>query len=129
MDIKTHAGLIFLSLSTERILLILENRKWTIPTFIKKNTIFKDVQWIFEEYNQGIVVPAELYTSVDGGFQFGTYVCAVPGEFLINSAQTYAWASLYHLPNNLHIGLKNTLSNIDVKKQFVDLITANNDHN
>lgn len=123
MDIvKKRAGLLFVAVSSKRILLIFENNKWTIPSFIKQHSIFKDSQEIFKDYNQGKVVPVELYISNDKGFEFGTYACLVPEEFIDKKAQTYAWASLNNLPSNLHIGLKNTLSNINVIEKINDII-------
>lgn len=120
--IKKRAGLIFVSSSTRKILLILENNKWTVPTFVKQNSIFKDSEIIFKDYNQGRVVPVELYISNDKGFEYGTYACIVPDEFIDKKAQTYAWASLNNLPKNLHLGLKNTLSNKDVIEKINSII-------
>lgn len=120
--IKKRAGLIFLASSTKRILLNLENKKWTVPTFIKEHSIFKDSQQIFKDYNQGKVVPIELYVSNDKGFEFGTYACVVNDEFIDRKAQTYAWASLDSLPSNLHAGLKSTFSNPDAYEKLVNLV-------
>jgi len=116
--IKKRAGLLFIASSTNRLLLIFEDNKWTVPTFIKENSIFKDSQVIFKDYNQGTVVPIELYISNDKGFEYGTYACIVEEEFIDKKAQTYAWASLNNLPKNLHFGLKHTLSNNDVLEKI-----------
>jgi len=108
---QKRAGLLFLSKSTNRILLILENQKWTVPTFERKETVLSDAQLLLDNYSKGRIVPIELYLSEDKGFEYGTYVCLVDNEFLTTSVNTLCWCSLDDLPKNLHNGLKTTLNN------------------
>jgi len=108
---QKRAGLLFLSKSTGRILLILEDSKWTVPTFVRSSTLLEDAQPLLADFSQGRILPIELYLSEDRGFEYGTYVCLVDQEFLTLAASTIAWCQLDDLPKQLHTGLKNTLSN------------------
>ena len=108
---QQRAGLLFLAKLTGRILLILEDSKWTVPTFEKIGPVLEDAKPLLEMYSQGRILPIELYLSADKGFEYGTYVCLVDVEFLTNSILTYAWCSLDNLPKQLHSGLKTTLNN------------------
>jgi hypothetical protein len=108
---QQRAGLLFLSKTTGRILLILEDQKWTVPTFIRNSTLLEDADDLMNSYNVGRILPIELYVSEDKGFEYGTYVCLADLEFQTNSTRTYAWCSLDHLPRDLHSGLKYTLNN------------------
>lgn len=108
---KSHAGLLYLAKSTGRLLLILENSYWTVPTFLKTNSIMNDAENLFQTYSSGKVVPIELYLSKDRGFEYGTYICLIEQEFLTQSVDTFCWAAIDNLPRNLHSGLKTTLNN------------------
>lgn len=108
---QQRAGLLFLSKQTGRILLILEDSKWTVPTFPRKGALLDDAQLLLEKYHPGRILPIELYLSEDRGFEYGTYVCLVEQEFLTEAADTIAWARFNALPKQLHTGLKVTLSN------------------
>lgn len=108
---KSHAGLLYLAKSTGRLLLILENSCWTVPTFLKTNSILADAENLFQTYSSGKVVPVELYLSKDRGFEYGTYICLIEQEFLTQSVNTFCWANIDDLPKNLHSGLKTTLHN------------------
>jgi hypothetical protein len=108
---QKRAGLLFLSKFTGRILLILEDSKWTVPTFVRSSTLLEDAQPLLADFSQGRILPIELYLSEDRGFEYGTYVCLVDQEFLTLAASTIAWCQLDDLPKQLHTGLKNTLSN------------------
>jgi len=108
---QKRAGLLFLSKSTSRILLILEKQRWTVPTFQRKETVLADAQPLLESYSNGKIVPVELYLSEDKGFEYSTYVCLVDQEFLPTETDTVCWAKTYDLPRNLHTGLKTTLNN------------------
>ena len=57
---KSRAGLLYLAKSTGRILLILEDSKWTVPTFARSNGIIKDAEPLLLAYSQGKIVPIEL---------------------------------------------------------------------
>ena len=111
MSINKRAGLLFLAKSSRRILLILENHKWTVPTFARNDSLLNDAEKVLSKFSQGKLLPIELYISNDKGFEYGTYVCLVDEEFLTTTVNTIAWASIYDLPKSLHTGLKNTLSN------------------
>ena len=108
---QQRAGLLFLSKNTGRILLILEDSKWTVPTFLRKGPLLDDAKQLLDSYCQGRILPIELYLSEDRGFEYGTYVCLVDQEFLTTHAKTICWASLNFLPKQLHTGLKTTLNN------------------
>lgn len=107
---QQRAGLLFLAKTTGRILLILEDSKWTVPTFERKGPLLDDAKSLLENYSQGRILPIELYLSADRGFEYGTYVCLVNTEFLTNTVSTYAWSNLNNLPKQLHGGLKTTLN-------------------
>ena len=79
---QQRAGLLFLAKNTGRILLILEDSKWTVPTFIRNSTLLDDAEELLVNYNRGKIVPIELYLSEDRGFEYGTYVCLTDTEFL-----------------------------------------------
>ena len=108
---QKRVGLLYLSLSTRRILLILENDKWTVPTFSKEKSVIEDSQDVQEKFSQGKILPIELYLSKDKGFEYGTYICLVNDEFLTETVPTFCWADLNYLPKNVHVGLKSTLNN------------------
>lgn len=108
---QQRAGLLFLSKKTKRILLILDNQKWTVPTFARNASLLEDADLLLASYSRGKLLPIELYISADKGFEYGTYICLVDEEFLTNNAETISWASLKNLPKNLHTGLKSTLNN------------------
>lgn len=107
---QQRAGLLFLSIQTQRILLILDNQKWTVPTFYRNTTLLSDAESLMKCYSRGKIIPIELYLSEDRGFEYGTYVCAVKDEFLTNAADSLAWCKLDNLPKSLHNGLKSTLT-------------------
>lgn len=108
---QQRAGLLFLSLTTNRILLILEDQKWTVPTFQRVSTLLNDAQQLLSDYggDSARILPIELYQSEDRGFEYGTYVCLVKKEFLPTCVETIAWSSIHNLPKNLHSGLRFTL--------------------
>ncbi len=108
---QQRAGLLFLAKNTGRILLILENHKWTVPTFARTGPLFDDAQGLLTHYSNGKLLPIELYLSEDKGFEYGTYVCVVEEEFLTVATPTICWAMLDYLPGQLHSGLKTTLNN------------------
>ena len=107
---QQRAGLLFLAKNTGRTLLILDNDRWTVPTFQRNNSLLEDADILLNQYARGRIVPIELYLSEDRGFEYGTYVCVVDQEFLTQSAATIAWADLNHLPKQLHSGLRTTLN-------------------
>lgn len=112
---QQRAGLLFLSIATKRILLILENQMWTVPTFERKTTLLEDANDLFMLYHEGKILPIELYTSEDKGFEYGTYVCLVREEFTVKKDTSYSWCKIQNLPKNLHVGLKYTLNNQTIK--------------
>lgn len=123
---QSRAGLLYLAKSTGRILLILEDSRWTVPTFARTNGIIKDAEQLLINYSAGKIVPIELYLSEDRGFEYGTYVCIVDCEFLTMSAKTVCWASLDLLPNHLHNGLKATLNNIQIRTKIETILELEN---
>ena len=108
---QQRAGLLFLAKTTGRILLILDDERWTVPTFQRNNSLLEDANELLNQYAQGRIVPIELYLSEDRGFEYGTYVCVVDQEFLNLASKTVCWADLDCLPKQLHSGLRTTLNN------------------
>jgi hypothetical protein len=108
---QQRAGLLFLAKTTGRILLILEDSKWTVPTFVRQGPLLDDATELLSSYNRGRILPIELYLSEDRGFEYGTYVCLVEEEFLTQASATVCWSQLDYLPKQLHNGLKVTLNN------------------
>ena len=115
---QQRAGLLFLAKTTGRILLILDNDRWTVPTFQRNNSLLEDAHALMNQYSQGRIVPIELYLSEDRGFEYGTYVCLVEDEFLTQAAPTICWSQLDNLPKQLHNGLKVTLNNSVIRTKI-----------
>lgn len=123
---QQRAGLLFLSKTTGRVLLILEDLKWTVPTFPRKNSLLEDAADLMADYSSGRIVPIELYLSEDRGFEYGTYVCIVDHEFLTMSTKTLAWSNLDYLPKQLHNGLKATLNNQLIRTKIDTILELEN---
>ena len=123
---QQRAGLLFLAKTTGRILLILEDAKWTVPTFPRMSTLLEDAQQLLDQYSQGRILPIELYLSEDRGFEYGTYVCLVEKEFLTQAANTVAWSDLDFLPKQLHTGLKTTLNNEIIRTKIDTILELEN---
>jgi hypothetical protein len=119
---QQRAGLLFLAKTTGRTLLILDDERWTVPTFPRKSSLLEDAEMLLSQYAEGRIVPIELYLSEDRGFEYGTYVCVVDQEFLTQSAATIAWADLNHLPKQLHSGLRTTLNNTVIRTKIETII-------
>ena len=124
---QKRAGLLFLAKTTGRILLILDNQRWTLPTFIRSTSILEDARPLLDQYSQGRILPIELYLSEDRGFEYGTYVCLVEEEFLTNAVRTLAWSSLDDLPKQLHTGLSATLNNQLIRTKLDTILEILND--
>ena len=124
---QQRAGLLFLDKKTGRILLIFEDQKWTVPTFPRQAALLEDAQELLAQYKQGRILPIELYLSEDKGFEYGTYVCVVDGEFLTMAADTICWSNLNNLPKNLHTGLKTTLNNQLIRAKIETILVLEND--
>lgn len=103
-------------------MLILENQKWTVPTFDRKSTLLADAEVLLLAYASGRIMPIELYLSKDKGFEYGTYVCLVDTEFLTTAAASIAWCTLTKLPSQLHVGLKATLNNAIIKTKIETIL-------
>jgi hypothetical protein len=123
---QQRAGLLFLAKNTSRVLLILENEKWSVPTFPRNSVLLEDAQPLLAEYSQGRILPIELYLSEDRGFEYGTYVCLVEEEFLTQAKETIAWSSLNFLPKQLHNGLKATLNNSLIRTKIETILELEN---
>jgi len=123
---QQRAGLLFLAKSTERLLLILEDQKWTVPTFPRTSTLLADAEELLTSYSRGKILPIELYLSQDRGFEYGTYVCLVEDEFLTTASSTICWSSLNKMPKNLHNGLKNTLNNNLIRTKIETIMELEN---
>ena len=124
---QQRAGLLFLAKTTGRILLILENSKWTVPTFSRSAALLEDASDLLNSYHAGRLVPIELYLSEDKGFEYGTYVCLVEQEFLTTTASTICWGDINYLPKQLHAGLKTTLNNQIIKTKIETIMELHHD--
>ena len=124
---QQRAGLLFLAKTTGRILLILEDSKWSVPTFAKTGAVLDDAEPLLISYSKGKILPIELYQSADKGFEYGTYVCLVETEFLTTAAQTICWSNLNDLPKNIHNGLKNSLNNSLTRTKIETILVLTND--
>ncbi len=123
---QQRAGLLFLAKTTGRILLILDDQHWTVPTFSRSSTLLQDSQDLMSQYSPGRIVPIELYLSEDRGFEYGTYICLVDFEFLTTASHTICWAKIGHLPKNLHVGLKTTLNNQIIQTKISTILELEN---
>lgn len=125
---QKRAGLLFFSTDTGRVLLVLEDTKWTVPTFPRIENLLKDAQPLIDSYygKPARVLPIELYLSEDKGFEYGTYVCLVKDEFLTSVSSTIAWSSLNNLPKQLHTGLKNTLNSTIIRAKLDTILELEN---
>jgi hypothetical protein len=124
---QQRAGLLFLAKTTGRVLLILEESKWTVPTFPRNQTLLEDAAVLLDLYSRGRILPIELYLSEDRGFEYGTYVCLVDQEFLTRAVPTIAWSELDYLPKQLHAGLKITLNNSVIRTKLETILELEND--
>ena len=120
---QKRTGVLFISKSSSRVFLVWEG-KWTVPTFIRQSSVIEDSKDLIQKYNieHAKFVPIELYTSRDNGFEYGTYIVLTEDDFAPPSS-TYCWADLNELPKNVHIGLKNTLSN-KITQVKIDTVLA-----
>jgi len=123
---QQRAGLLFLAKTSGRILLILEDSRWTVPTFPRQGPLLSDADTLLKNYNQGRILPIELYLSEDRGFEYGTYVCLVDQEFTTQSTATLCWASINCLPKQLHTGLKTTLNNSIIRTKINTILELEN---
>jgi hypothetical protein len=123
---QQRAGLLFLAKTTGRVLLILEESKWTVPTFPRNLTLLEDAASLLDQYAKGRILPIELYLSEDRGFEYGTYVCLVDQEFLTTAVLTLSWSSLDYLPKQLHTGLKITLNNQLIRTKLETILELEN---
>jgi hypothetical protein len=126
---QQRAGLLFLAKTTSRVLLILEDSKWTVPTFPRKSSLLEDAENLLKTYHSGRILPIELYLSEDRGFEYGTYVCLVDAEFLTTTVPSLAWCNLDNLPKQLHGGLKTTLNNQLIRTKIDTILELENDNN
>ncbi len=124
---QQRAGLLFLAKNSGRIFLILEEEKWTVPTFPRSSSLLADAQPLLEKYSVGRLLPIELYLSEDRGFEYGTYVCLVEEEFFGSIDQTICWSNINYLPQNLHTGLKTTLNNQLIRAKLDTILVLEND--
>lgn len=124
---QQRAGLLFLSKKTNRIFLILQEERWTVPTFARNSTVLEDSQSLLENYSTGKIIPIELYLSEDRGFEYSTYVCLVDQEFFGIQKETICWCNLDFLPKNLHTGLKTTLNNSLIRAKIETIMVLEND--
>jgi hypothetical protein len=123
---QSRAGLLFLAKTTGRILLILEQDRWTVPTFARSGPLLDDAGQLLTTYCAGKIIPIELYLSEDRGFEYGTYVCVIEQEFLTMAAATLCWADMNLLPKQLHTGLRTTLHNQVIRTKIETIMELEN---
>lgn len=123
---QKRAGVLFLSSISRRVLLILENEKWTVPTFPRTENLIEDAKKLEKNYAIGKIIPVELYLSKDAGFEYSTYICMVDEEFIPGEVNTFSWAALDYLPKNLHTGLRNTLNNNLIRTKIETILELEN---
>ena len=125
---QKHAGILFLSKQTAKVLIILEDAKWTVPSFARNDVVLQDAAATIDLYynRPAKLIPLELYVSSDRGFEYSTYVCLVDTEFTIEKCPTYCWASFDQLPKNLHTGLKTTLANKVINDKINTMLVVAN---
>lgn len=66
-------------------------------------------------------IPIDLFISPDTRFEYHTFVCVVPEEFipmLNEEHKGYCWTSLDGLPKPLHPGLFNSMNMEELKAKF-----------
>lgn len=107
--------------------MILDEGKWTVPTFSRSGSLLEDSLSLISSYHSGTskILPIELYISDDKGFEYGTYICLVEEEFLTTIVSTICWCDLDNLPRNLHVGLKNTLTSSIIKAKIETVLALN----
>ena len=74
------------------------------------------------DYQQ--LIPIEMFTSADGGFEYHTFWCRVDHEFIpeLNHEHVgYAWIHSGRLPRPLHPGLWNTVNLDAIQKKIASL--------
>lgn len=74
------------------------------------------------QYQQ--LIPIEMFTSADGGFEYHTFWCRVDHEFIpeLNHEHVgYAWVHSGRLPRPLHPGLWNTVNLDAIQKKIASL--------
>jgi len=127
---QKRAGILFLSSQTQRILLIHENLKWTVPTFEHQSNLLDDAKELIVSFkgSEGRIIPIELYLSEDRGFEYSTYICLVDCEFLTTKINTICWADLDDLPKNLHTGLKTTLNNSLIRSKIETILVMSRNY-
>lgn len=126
ISMQQRAGLLFLAKNSGRIMLILENQRWTVPTFQRHTTLLRDAEILLDDYKHGKIVPVELYLSKDRGFEYGTYVCIVDSEFSCSPTITQAWCVRTDLPPNLHGGLRSTLNDQTIRTKIDTIMELEN---
>ena len=130
------AGALFYSKSTGRFLFLLRNKTRTKNTWgmpggklrSHENIIGGLTRELTEELgkfpNPIKTIPLETFTSVDGVFQYYSFIFIVENEFLPNLNNEhggYAWASLDKVPRPLHPELFQTIS-LSVIRNKIKLI-------
>lgn len=123
---QQRAGLLYLSKKNSKVFFILENGKWTVPTFSRKESLLVDAEPLLDQLQTGKIIPIELYLSEDKGFEYGTYVCLVENEFIADRIETFCWASLDNIPTNLHTGLRSTLNNQIIRTKINTIMELEN---
>jgi ADP-ribose pyrophosphatase YjhB (NUDIX family) len=133
-------GALFYSVETQRCLYLLRSQKqkntWglvggkQIQGECIQSTLYREfVEEIGQVPMPSKLIPIETFTSDDGYFQFITYVCAVPKEFiptLNREHHGYCWVRIGDYPRPLHPGLWNTI-NFQAIQEKIQTLTNIND--
>lgn len=131
-------GVIFISLKTKRIMLVLRSHIVNNPlvwSYVggkieEGETILQGVSRELREEMGFIpkyqsVLPIDIFTSDDGKFRYHTFAVIVDKEFhprLNRENSGYGWFKIDGLPRPLHNGAKQTLMHKDFKRIFKEII-------
>lgn len=67
------------------------------------------------------IIPLELFRSDDNNFEYHTFVCLIPNEFipiLSDEHKGYCWCDVSSFPKPLHPGLWSSLNNDEIRQKF-----------
>ena len=137
------AGIIFVSLTTKRMLFLMRNDRkfyghWGLPGGkVDNNETLLDT--IARECSEEIgqmptylkLAPVEKFTSNDKRFTFHTFVCVVVEEFIpvLNDEHIgYCWMNPHVFPKPLHPGLWSSIKSETILNKVNDMIQVF-DHN
>jgi 8-oxo-dGTP pyrophosphatase MutT (NUDIX family) len=126
-------GTLFFAKDTKRVLFLMRNNTKTRNTWGmvsgKVESTEGIMEGLFREIHEELgrnpviikMIPLDLYTSEDNGFEFYSYIFVVEKEFipLLNSEHAgYCWVELDKHPKPLHPGLWNSINTDAVREKI-----------